>query len=113
MKKIVFLYCVLIIYSSNVFCQDTKLVNTNYSYLETNPSFAGSNGRLRIQTISRNEGKVFNAPNGAYYRGLDAYAKKLRGGVASSVLDESQMGGAYKSTNANIIYAPDFKCNET
>lgn len=112
MKKITFLFSTLLL-SLSAFSQDARLVNLNYSLIGVNPSFAGSNGKFRSQVINRSEGITLSPSNGATYGSIDGYVKRLGGGIAISLSDNTMANGSFKSTVANLVYAPYFKCPQS
>jgi hypothetical protein len=48
-----------------------------------------------------------------YYNALDAYLKPLRGGIALTALTSHLYGGAYRSSEINLVYTPHFECKKS
>jgi type IX secretion system PorP/SprF family membrane protein len=103
--------CLLMIGVSRA--QDQSLLNANQSLLQTNPSFAGSNGSIRDQFVYRSLWPSMAGANRTYYNGFDAYVKKLHGGVALSGKMTDVGMGLFQYSDLNVIYAPTFECKES
>jgi len=111
MKKSLILFALA--HSFYIQAQDQLLVNSNQSLLNTNPSFAGSNGSLRDQFVYRNQWPSLSGNSVTFYNGIDGYVKKLHGGIALTGMVNDQSHGTYKSSQLNLIYAPIFECKES
>ena len=111
MKKVYFL-CASLLFIFEAYSQDQNLVNPNQSLISTNPSFAGSNGSLRNQFVYRNMWPALSGNSISYYNGLDAYVKKLHGGLAISGIITDQAHGTYRNSEINLVYAPQFECKK-
>lgn len=94
----------LLVFSAEA--QDALLGNPNQAIIGINPSFAGSNGTLRQQTIYRTQWPSLAANVVALYAGVDAYVKPLHGGLAVSARLFDYSRGFVKSSEVNMIYAP-------
>lgn len=112
MKKIYFLglsFC----YVLKAFSQDQNIPNPQQSALLTvNPSFAGSNGSVRDQLTYYNQWPNASINPITYYNSVDAYVKKLHGGIAISGSLNDQYHGAWRTSQLNFIYAPIFECKK-
>lgn len=122
MKQLIFIFCLLFVFTTNAFAQDVPFANTNQSLLYTNPSFAGSNGGLRVQSVYNNQnllrylnGRESNFSNYYYLfntqNSIDAYIKKLHGALA---LNYTNIGftnkySTHTSQNVGLTYAQHFK----
>lgn len=113
MKK-QFIYLFVFLCSSFVgLSQDQLFVNPNASLLYTNPSFAGSNGSWRNQTLYQSQMPMNIHTDITYYNGLDVYAKRLHGGIAISGIMNDRYNGMLRNSSLNLIYAPVFNCKES
>ncbi|PBQ31985.1 hypothetical protein CNR22_09450 [Sphingobacteriaceae bacterium] len=93
--------------------QDQIFLNPNQSLLYTNPSFAGSNGSLRNQTLYTSLQPGSSSDDVTYYNGLDGYVKRLHGGIAISGMVNDLYHGMFRTSALNLIYAPIFACKES
>jgi len=108
MKK--FLFFILFMSSFNFyFAQDPFFTNTNQSLVYLNPSFSGSNGFIRNQTVYRNQWPNISGPAYVTYgNAFDAYIKPIKGGVSLSAVMDDQGNGTLKMTFLNFAYAQYF-----
>ncbi|MBL7931061.1 MAG: PorP/SprF family type IX secretion system membrane protein [Bacteroidia bacterium] len=85
--------------------QDAYFSNTNQSLLYLNPSFAGTNGLFRIQTIA--EVQDYNSKRSfvTSFTSLDAYIGKIKGGLAFSYLYDDYSKGQLKTSAYSLSYA--------
>ncbi|MCC6369739.1 MAG: type IX secretion system membrane protein PorP/SprF, partial [Bacteroidia bacterium] len=98
-------------YSLPNFSQDIHLLNTQQSLVYLNPSFAGSNGKIRLQNNYQTD-----------YRGVypfstirscaDFYVKALHGGIAFSFLHDNFNKGLQTTSMASLAYAQHLAFNE-
>lgn len=104
MKRIYF----LCIFSSLVFkaySQDPVFLNTNQSLVYLNPSFAGSNGRIRNQLSYRNQWPGLSSKYITTLNSFDAYIKSLKAGIAISYLHDNIGSGLLKTNIISVAYA--------
>lgn len=87
------------------FSQDAYFSNTNQSLIYLNPSFAGNNGFFRIQTIA--EVQDYNSRRSfvTSFTSLDAYLRKINGGLAFSYLYDDYSKGQLKTSAYSLAYA--------
>lgn len=108
----------------SAFAQDVTFENANQSLVYLNPSFAGSNGGIRMQNYYRNQWPNIEANYLFYQTCADAYLKSINGGVAitastdnlsKGLLKTRQIGLAYAqhcvSKNGNLKITPSFQIN--
>ena len=57
--------------------QDPLFTNNQQSLLYLNPSFAGSNGFMRYQTVYRNQWPNLSSPYVTFYNSFDSYIKRI------------------------------------
>ncbi|MCC6369737.1 MAG: PorP/SprF family type IX secretion system membrane protein [Bacteroidia bacterium] len=88
--------------------QDVNLENTNQSLIFLNPSFAGSNGGMRLQSYYRNQWPqlTYNITN--YNLAFDMYLSKLKGGFSVSYLNDNVWHGLLKANTLSVAYAQHF-----
>ena len=109
MLKKISIVVLLLLFSKNSTAQNITNV-PHQSLIETNPSFAGSNGFIRNQTFVQapvdNEQDYFSFNNA-----FDTYLSSIKSGVAVSV-KHYQYSQSYKSTSGVITYAKYFTVKE-
>lgn len=100
-----FLALFLILCFVKGFSQDAYFSNTNQSLIYLNPSFAGNNGFFRIQSTA--EVQDYNSKRSfvTSYTSLDAYIRKLNGGIAFSYLYDDYSKGQLKTSAYSLVYA--------
>lgn len=98
-----------VFFSHFCFPQDPFFTNTNQSLVYLNPSFSGSNGFIRNQTVYRNQWPNVSGPTYVTYgNAFDAYIKPLKGGVSLSVMNDDIGNGTLKMSFFNFAYAQYF-----
>ena len=92
---------------ANVFAQNVSLIdiNNNQSLLYTNPSFAGSNGGLRAQSLYQIVNPNTPYTYVGYYAGADTYVKKLKGAFAFTYSGNSNTRGLQTFRDYGLTYA--------
>ncbi|MBK7816785.1 MAG: PorP/SprF family type IX secretion system membrane protein [Sphingobacteriaceae bacterium] len=85
--------------------QDVAFNNIHQSLVYLNPSFAGSNGFIRNQTIYRNQWPNLSGQYVTYGSCFDGYIKPIRGGMALSILTDDQGRGTTRATSISFVYA--------
>lgn len=90
--------------------QDAKFLNNQQSLVHLNPSFAGSNGGVRVQSIHSAQPNYGNYSS--YYSGADVYLKKIKGGLAITYLHEDWNRGMFNTSNLSLSYAQYFSVAE-
>lgn len=109
MKKSIYFSWSFLAISLTAFAQDVTFFSSNQPLTSINPSFAGSNGLLRVQTSYQQESyRYSNYSDVVFFGGADGYIKRLNAGVGLSVISQSDIGGIYKTTQVNAIYAQHF-----
>jgi len=89
--------------------QDVSFLNNNQSLLLLNPSFAGSNENVRIQTSHKNQYPNLNYNFKTFYTGVDWHIKKINGAVAITVLKDVFSRGLLTDSRMGIVYAQNIK----
>ncbi len=105
MKLILIIFVVL---SLRLAAQDPAFTNTQQSLIHLNPSFAGSNGGLRYQGIYRDQWTNLDGRYTTLYNSMDAYIRKIRGGIGLSYMHDDQAGGALLTDRIDLSYARHF-----
>jgi len=93
--------------------QDAYFMNTNQSLVYLNPSFSGSSGQVRNQTVYRHQWPDVSGNFVTFLTCTDAYIKELRGGVSLSLFNDDQMRGTLRHSYISVTYAPFFSINDT
>jgi type IX secretion system PorP/SprF family membrane protein len=104
MKIILIIFVAL---SLRLAAQDPAFTNTQQSLIHLNPSFAGSNGGLRYQGIYRNQWNNLDGRYATVYNSVDAYIRKIRGGLGLSYMHDDQ-AGTLKTDRIDLSYAQHF-----
>jgi type IX secretion system PorP/SprF family membrane protein len=104
MKKVLFsfFFCFFFILIRS---QDVQFNNIQNSLVYLNPSFAGSSGHIRNQTVYRNQWPNLSGAYVSYGTCFDGYVKPIRGGLAISVLSDDQARGTLRATSISFVYA--------
>jgi type IX secretion system PorP/SprF family membrane protein len=87
------------------FSQDAFFTGTNQSLIYLNPSFAGTNGFVRYQSVFRLQDFNSRMSSRTVYSGLDAYIKALKAGIAFSYLNDNQAKGLLTTSAPRFCYA--------
>jgi type IX secretion system PorP/SprF family membrane protein len=87
--------------------QDLSFVNPNQQLVSLNPSFAGSNGKLRDQFSYRSQWPGISNTYNYYNNTLDAYLPRIKGGLALSAGSENQ-AEVIARKNIGLTYAQHF-----
>ncbi|MES2679969.1 MAG: type IX secretion system membrane protein PorP/SprF [Bacteroidota bacterium] len=93
------------------FSQDPLFVNSQQSLVYLNPSFAGSNGLLRTQSVCRTPDRYALSTlytSTTLYNGVDVYIKALKGGIAITHLHDDYKHGTLKTDVVALTYAQYF-----
>lgn len=85
--------------------QDLTFLNTNQSLLFLNPSYAGSNGGLRVQTSYRVQWPGLTGNFKTLAGSVDGYIRPLKAGLALSYLTDNQARGTLKVLALSLAYA--------
>ncbi len=88
--------------------QDPLFTNNQQSLLYLNPSFAGSNGFMRYQTVYRNQWPNLSSPYVTFYNSFDSYIKRIKGGIALCYLNDNQANGTLITQRLDLTYAQHF-----
>ncbi len=88
-----------------MYSQDPLFTNNLRSLVSLNPSFAGSNGLIRYQSITRNQWYHLSQPYLTFYNSFDAYIKPLRGGFALTYIRDDQLKGTLVTDRVDLTYA--------
>jgi type IX secretion system PorP/SprF family membrane protein len=88
--------------------QDPIFSNSQQSLLYLNPSFAGSNGNVRFQSIFSNQTLNSLSTYFTTYNGFDIYLKKIKGGLGLTYLKDYQANGALVTDRIDLTYAQHF-----
>jgi type IX secretion system PorP/SprF family membrane protein len=105
MKKFIFpLFFSLI--SAKAIGQDAFFTSTNQSLLYQNPSFAGTNGFIRNQTLYRNQWPNLSYPNFVtFLNSFDAYVNPMKAGMGLTAVVDDYAAGTLKTTWLSYVYA--------
>ena len=102
MKYITFLCLAICLRLS---AQDPLFTNTSQSLINLNPSFAGSNGGLRVQSCYRDQWYNLTGFYQTFNTSLDAYIKPIKGGIALSYTKDDQSNGTLVTDRLSLTYA--------
>jgi type IX secretion system PorP/SprF family membrane protein len=97
---------------NRVFSQDAFFTNVGQSLIYLNPSFSGTNGFIRSQSIYRLQDFNGRVPFKTAYTSLDAYVRPLNGGIAFSYLNDIQGKGTLRTNAAGFAYAQHIFANK-
>src|SRR5688572_27486064 len=86
------------------FSQDAYFTSTNLSLIYLNPSYAGSNGFIRIQSTARVQDYNSNRSFLSSFTSMDAYLKPLNGGLAVSYFYDDYSKGQLKTSAFGLAY---------
>ena len=92
-------------FMASAFAQDASFENTNQALVYLNPSFAGSNGGIRMQNNYRNQWPNIPYNFVTYQTCADFYLKKINSGFAFKILGDDQVKGTLKETQVGVCYA--------
>jgi type IX secretion system PorP/SprF family membrane protein len=109
-KPFVFVACVFLIHS--IEAQDQKSLNSNQNLLYLNPSFAGSNGGVRVQLAYQHQWPEISYHFVTYHGAVDFYVPSLKAGIGVSVMQDNFKGGLLKTNFVNVVYAQYLKVCE-
>lgn len=112
MKKSISIFCLLFVFTTKGFAQDYSFTNSNQSLLNINPSFAGSNGGLRVNAISQMRYPQKEYSSVGLYTTADSYLKKWNGGVALNYGAYDNTHGLETSQAINLTYAQHLTINK-
>lgn len=85
--------------------QDPVFTNTQQSLVHLGPSFSGSNGGLRYQGIYRNQWYNLSGSYQTFGSCVDAYIKRIKGGIALAYLRDNQANGTIITNRIDLSYA--------
>ncbi len=85
--------------------QDPVFTNTPQSLIHLSPSFSGSNGGLRYQGIYRNQWFDLSSPYITFYNSVDAYIRRIHGGVGLAYMRDNQANGTLVTDRIDLSYA--------
>ena len=111
-----FLTCLTILFCVSGFAQDLLFrnsrdplfTNTQQALIYLNPSFAGSNGLLRSQSLYRFPTNNQAFSSATLYNGVDVYVKPLKGGLAVTHVFDNYGEGKLKTNTIALSYARHF-----
>lgn len=102
-KSILFIY-LFSLFIFPVFSQDAFLSNTGQSRIYLNPSYAGTNGYVRILSAFRLQDMNLSVPMKTGYASVDAFIKPIKAGIALSYLYDDQKNAKLKSNAFSLVY---------
>lgn len=85
--------------------QDPLFTNTSQSLINLNPSFAGSNGGMRVQSGYRDQWYNLTGSYKTFSTDVDVYIKPMRGGLALSYMRDDQSNGTLVTDRISLTYA--------
>ncbi|MES2679968.1 MAG: type IX secretion system membrane protein PorP/SprF [Bacteroidota bacterium] len=88
--------------------EDLLFINGQQALVHVNPSFAGSNGLFRTQSLINNQTPVDKSQYKIFYNSVDAYIKPLNGGVAFTHEFKDVGSGTLQSSSFALSYAQYF-----
>lgn len=100
MKKLVVIFLLI---SGAFTAQEINYSGSQNVLISVNPSFAGSNGLFRTQTIYGWSKDYFKT-----YTSCDLFLKKINAGIALTYHHDDSNGGLYKNDVFNFTYAQYF-----
>jgi len=106
--KFKYIFILTNVFVFKIFAQDPLFTNTQQSLIYLNPSFAGSNGNIRYQSVFRNQWPNLSAPYVTLYNSFDMYIKPLRGGIGLSWCNDNQASGTLVTDRVDLTYAQHF-----
>lgn len=106
MKKI-FHLTLLLLLAVTIQAQDAVFLNSQQFLVYQNPSFAGSNGGFRFQSVYRNQANS-SANYVVYYNSADLYLKKINAGMAVTYVNEDWKRGMLRDQTISYSYAQYF-----
>ncbi|HWY13138.1 MAG TPA: PorP/SprF family type IX secretion system membrane protein [Bacteroidia bacterium] len=87
------------------FSQDPIFLNSNQSLINLNPSFAGTNGLVRNQSVFRDQWPSLSGQYLTVNNSFDTYFKSTGSGLAISYMHDDQARGTLTTDIFNLIYA--------
>jgi len=96
------------VYFVNPQAQDVYFLNPQQSLVHLNPSFAGSNDLVRLQSVRRVSNGSTASPQGQYYACADVYIKPIKSGFALSNLEDNYINGTLKTRTTALTYSRRF-----
>ena len=88
--------------------QDPLFTNAQQSLVALNPSFAGSNGLLRYQSMYRSQWFGTHNSFQTYYNSIDTYVKSIKGGIGLAYTRDDQAIGTLVTDRIDLTYAQHF-----
>jgi len=88
--------------------QDVYFVNPQQSLVHLNPSFAGSNDLVRLQSAYRLINGNTSDPQAQYYACADVYIKPIKSGFALSNLEDNYRNSTLKTRTTALTYSRRF-----
>lgn len=107
MKNFYFLF-VLFLAALYSFGQDPLFTNPQQSLVYLNPSFAGSNGLVRSQSLFRNQWYNSSLPYVTFYSGVDFFLKPAKSGIAVTYFHDDIGNGLLKTKTLALTYSKYF-----
>jgi type IX secretion system PorP/SprF family membrane protein len=92
--------------------QTPEFNNTQHSLVYMNPSFSGSNGFIRNQTVYRNQWPNLSGTYVFYNTVVDGYIKSINGGISLSAFSDNVARGLIKQNKLSLAYAQYFHRDE-
>ena len=105
MKKVFLLACAVVTFIPWSFAQDQNFYTTSQALVNMNPSFAGSNGGIRNQSLFQTYLSSYAGNYNAYQSSTDAYIKQLNAGVALTFAGDYSAGGMFRNNAVGLAYA--------
>lgn len=106
-KRYLLIFLIAFVFKTQA--QDPLFTSNQQSLLYLNPSFAGSNGFMRYQSVYRNQWPSLSSPYITFYNSFDAYIKRIKGGVALCYLNDNQANGTLITQRLDLTYAQHFE----
>jgi type IX secretion system PorP/SprF family membrane protein len=104
--------CLIFVVVFKINAQDVLFTNTPNSLIYLNPSFAGSNGNIRYQSIYRNQWPNLSSSYVTLYNGFDMYLKPIKGGIGITWINDNQANSTLITDRIDLTYAQHFSLLE-
>jgi type IX secretion system PorP/SprF family membrane protein len=108
MRKAVCFIVAILFSALSLDSQTPEFNNTQHSLVYMNPSFSGSNGYIRNQTVYRNQWPNLSGTYVFYNTAFDGYIKSINGGISFSAFSDNVARGLIRQNKLSLAYAQYF-----